>query len=160
MAITERTYNIPLRKGFSKVSIFKKTNRAVSEVKKFISKHMKSDNVKIGKTLNEELWAKGIKNPPHHVKVTVVKDDSGKVIVDKFGVKIDLGAKKAKKAKAETPMEKLKEAMSEKKAEKVAKPSKTEEKPAVKEEKVKKAEVKETPKKETTTKKKEETKNA
>ncbi|MFW6283277.1 MAG: 50S ribosomal protein L31e [Minisyncoccales bacterium] len=125
MAKLERTYNIPLRKEFQKCSIFKKTNKAVSGVRKFISKHMKSDNVKIGKELNLEIWKNGIKNPPHHVKVTAIKNDDGTVIVEKFGVKIDTEKPKPKKkSTGDTPMDTIKDAIQKKKEQKETKKKK------------------------------------
>ncbi|MBN1376857.1 60S ribosomal protein L31 [Candidatus Woesearchaeota archaeon] len=72
----KRTYNVPLRKGFINTPKYKRTKKAVSTLKLFIKKHMKTDNVKIKKELNDHLWKKGIKNPPHHVRVDVIKKDN------------------------------------------------------------------------------------
>ena len=36
---------------------------------------MKTDDILIGQNLNRELWKNGIKNPPHHVKITITKED-------------------------------------------------------------------------------------
>ena len=47
--MTERTYNIPLRKGFINTARHKKTKKAVSTLKEFLQKHLKSDKIKIGK---------------------------------------------------------------------------------------------------------------
>ena len=93
----ERTYNIPLRKEYLKVPNWKRTNKAVSAVKKFLKKHMKSEEVKLGKHLNEKLWKHGIKNPPHHIKVTTIKDSKGIVKAELFGYKIETKKKEAKK---------------------------------------------------------------
>jgi len=73
----ERTYTIPLRREFQKVPRYKRTKKAVTAVKEFLIKHMKAKEVKIGVFLNKELWKNGIKNPPHHVKVTAERDDEG-----------------------------------------------------------------------------------
>ena len=78
----ERVYNVPLRKEFQKSPKWKRTKKAVKAVREFITKHMKSEEVKIGKYLNLELWKHGIKNPPHHIKVKASKDDEGKVFVE------------------------------------------------------------------------------
>ena len=80
--ILERIYSIPLRRETLKVPPFRKANKAVKTVKQFISKHMKSENVVIGKYLNLKIWHHGAKNPPHHVKVNAAKDDKGKVFVE------------------------------------------------------------------------------
>ena len=80
--ILERVYTIPLRRETQKVPPFRKANKAAKTVREFISKHMKSDNVLIGKYLNLKLWERGAKSPPHHIKVNAVKDDKGKVFVE------------------------------------------------------------------------------
>ena len=80
--ILERVYSIPLRRETLKVPPFMKANKAAKAVRQFISKHMKSDDVAIGRYLNLRIWQHGAKNPPHHVKVNAVKDDKGKVVVE------------------------------------------------------------------------------
>ena len=81
----ERTYNIPLRKEFQKVPKYKRAKKAITGLRKFLTKHMKSDKIKLGKNLNELIWNNGIKNPPHHVNVTVVKEDNGTVRAELVG---------------------------------------------------------------------------
>ena len=95
----ERTYNIPLRRACSNAPIYKKTPKAVREVRSFLQKHMKSEDVKLGKHLNLMLWENGIRNPPHHIKVNVIKDAEGKVMAELFGKKIETGEEKETKAK-------------------------------------------------------------
>ncbi len=85
----ERTYTIPLRKEFRKVPNWRQTKKAVKAVREFLVKHMKSDQIKLGKSLNEKLWNHGIRNPPHKVKVTVRKDEKGEVKAELFGTKIE-----------------------------------------------------------------------
>ena len=86
MAI-ERTYNVPLRKEFQKAPRYKRAKKAITALKQFLAKHMKTDEVKIGRNLNEFIWNQGIKNPPHHVKVTVIKDDDNVARAELFGYK-------------------------------------------------------------------------
>src|SRR3989338_7274824 len=104
MAI-ERIYNIPLRREWLKAPKYKRAKKAVNAVKKFLAKHMKDENVKLGKYLNLKLWEHGIKNPPHHIHVKVTKDDSGKVFAEIIG---------APEEKKETVEEKLKKAQADK----------------------------------------------
>ena len=117
--ILERVYNIPLRRETLKVPPFKKANKAVKTVRQFISKHMKSENVVIGKYLNLKIWDHGAKNPPHHVKVNAAKDDKGKVFVElvdapKEAPKVEEKKKEIKKeTKAEKPEEKLEKEIEE-----------------------------------------------
>lgn len=80
--ILERVYTIPLRRQTLKVPPFAKANKAAKTIREFISKHMKSDDVSIGKYLNLKIWSRGARNPPHHAKVNAVKDDKGKVFVE------------------------------------------------------------------------------
>ena len=80
--VLERVYNIPLRRETLKVPPFKKANKAVKTIRIFISRHMKSDNVALGRYLNLKIWKLGAKNPPHHVKVNVTKDDKGRVYAE------------------------------------------------------------------------------
>lgn len=141
--VLERVYSIPLRKETLKVPPFKKANKAVRAVREFISKHMKSDNVVIGKYLNLMVWRHGAKNPPHHVKVNVSKDSKGRVFVEIAGApkeeqKAEESKKPAKEEEKivkeakfkETPEEKI-----EKKAE-GAKEEKTEESKKIEKEEI------------------------
>lgn len=71
----QRTYNVPLRKEWLKVPKYKRAKKAVTGLKIFLTRHMKCENLIIGKHLNEAIWKHGIKNPPHHVKVDVLRED-------------------------------------------------------------------------------------
>jgi large subunit ribosomal protein L31e len=135
----ERTYIIPLRKEWLKIQKYKRSKKAVSAVKQFLAKHMKSDNVKIGNKLNLKIWERGIKNPPHKVKVSVIKEDDGTVKAELFGFKykeVKVETKKKPKTKKEELMDKLGVKAEEKKEE--AKEKKKEAKPEPKPEAPKK----------------------
>jgi len=78
----EREYVIPLREGFRKKAIYKKTPAAVKTIKSFLVRHMKIRDrdlkkIKVNKYLNEYLWFRGIKKPPAKVKVRAVKEEAG-----------------------------------------------------------------------------------
>lgn len=102
----ERTYNIPLRRKFQLAPRYKRANRAVKAVREFLQKHMKSDDVKLGYYLNLKLWERGIRNPPHHVKINAIKDDKGVVRAEIVGKEIQLEQEKKEK-KEEGMAEKL-----------------------------------------------------
>lgn len=75
----ERTYVIPLREKCRPVPRYKKTNKAVKTIKEFLVRHMKIRDrdlrkIKLDSYLNEFLWSRGIRNPPHKVKVKAVQD--------------------------------------------------------------------------------------
>ena len=75
----EKEYVIPLREKIRVSPRFKKTPKAVKTIKEFLVKHMKVydrdlNKIKIDKYLNEYLWFRGIRNPPHKVKVKAKLD--------------------------------------------------------------------------------------
>jgi len=77
--ILEREYVIPLRRELLKVPIYRRSERAVKAIKKFIAKHMKVidrnvKNVRLDVYFNNDLWHKGRANPPTKVKVKAIKE--------------------------------------------------------------------------------------
>jgi len=97
MTKIERVYNIPIRKEWLRAPSYKRAKRAIDAVRAFLKKHMKSENVKLGRMLNMNVWERGIKRPPHHVKVTAVKYDDGLVRAELIGYPVE-EAKKVEKA--------------------------------------------------------------
>lgn len=76
-----REYIIPLREKCRPVPRYKKTPKAVKTIKQFLVRHMKIydrdlKKIKLDKYLNEFLWFRGIKNPPHKVNVKVTKENN------------------------------------------------------------------------------------
>ena len=140
----ERTYNVPLRKEFLKVPKYKRAKKAVKALKQFLVKHMKSDNVKIGKYLNDEIWKHGIKNPPHHVKLNAVKDKEGLVTAELVGAPVE--AQEGEGKEEEKASQKKEEPKKEEQVSTKSEKPKVEEKP--KETKSEKTIKKEKPKKE------------
>ncbi len=75
----EREYVIPLRNEWRKVANYRRTGRAVKEIKKFIARHMKVpdrdlDKVKLDIYLNNEVWFRGKRKPPAKIKVRARKE--------------------------------------------------------------------------------------
>ena len=101
----ERTYNIPLRKEYMKAPRWKRTKKAMNALREFLVKHMKSPTVKLGKELNQKMWQHGIRNPPHHIKVTALKDEKGVVMANLFGIE---APKKEQKLAKEKPKQEAK----------------------------------------------------
>ncbi len=87
MADLERTYTIPLRREWLRVPRYKRAKRAIHAVQNFLKRHMKTEleNVKIGNSINLEIWKHGIRNPPSRVRITTRKDDKGIVVAEMFG---------------------------------------------------------------------------
>src|SRR3989344_7004784 len=109
----ERTYIIPLRKEWLKVQRYKRAKKGVRAVQAFLARHMKQqdeDMIRIGPKLNEAIWARGMRNPLHKVKVTVVKEDDGMVKAELFGHKY-VDKKKIEKKEEGGIAGKLKEAV-------------------------------------------------
>lgn len=67
----ERQYTIPLRMAGHKVPIFLKTRKAVKTIRSFTMRHMKVNDVKIGRYLNLKLWERGNTHPPAKVQVNI-----------------------------------------------------------------------------------------
>jgi large subunit ribosomal protein L31e len=80
MADTERVYTIPL-KDTMRVPSYRRSNRAIKEVRSYLAKHMKTseEDVKIDQSLNEVIWARGDSKPPLRVRVRAVKFEDGGV---------------------------------------------------------------------------------
>src|SRR5574342_719855 len=113
----ERTYIIPLRKGWLKAPRYRRAKKAVNTLKEFLVRHMKSDDVRVMPELNLEIWKHGMKNPPSRVKVNVSKDDKGVVKAQLFGVQMIAEIKEEKKSMVKKITEKVTGAKAEVKAE-------------------------------------------
>ena len=97
---------------------------------------MKSEDIYIGKHLNMKIWENGMQNPPNKVKITVTKDDKGKVKAELFGApkeepktdKKKTGKEEDKKPKTpeQKAVEKIEHKVEEKKEEKAAEAKKIE----------------------------------
>lgn len=105
--IIKRTYTVPLRRGFANTPRYRRANKAVTILKDFLKKHMKSDTLKLGPKLNELLWQHGMRNPPGKVKVDVTKDKEGVVRAELSGVTYVDFKVQEKTQKASTFKEKL-----------------------------------------------------
>jgi len=113
--MAERFYTIPLRKEVVKARGVKKANKAVSTVRNFLSRHMRSEDVRLSTALNSYLWSRGIHHPPSKVKVRVDKDDKGIFFAKLHDEKVEAPKKekKAEKKEAEKPEEPAKEPVKE-----------------------------------------------
>ena len=136
----EREYVIPLREKVRPVPRYKKTNKAVKSVKEFLAKHMKIydrdlKKIKIDRHLNEYLWFRGIRSPPHKVKVKAIKE--GDIVkVELVDLPDKLKFKKAHEEKRETKAKEILESSKstlEKAKEAMKKPQASEETPEEKE---------------------------
>jgi len=132
----ERLYTIPLRMAH-RVPRTKRAERAVQEVRAYVSRHMKAelDKVWLDGPVNEALWARSIQKPPPRIRVKAVKFEDGVIEVslpetEKAGSRREEMAQEREKAKEEAlPKGEPEEAPA--KAEEPAEPEKAkDEKPA------------------------------
>lgn len=79
--VEEKTYTIPISKLGYTCDRGHRAPRAVRDVRKYVSRHMRSDEVSISNEINAALWARGINKPPRKIIVRAVKDKEGKVVV-------------------------------------------------------------------------------
>jgi large subunit ribosomal protein L31e len=79
--VEEKTYTIPLRHVWVVTPRGRRAPRAVRDVRDFVARHMKSDEVAVSNEINSEIWSRSINKPPRKITVRAVKDKEGKVIV-------------------------------------------------------------------------------
>jgi len=78
--VEEKLYTVNFRKAWI-TPRGKRTPRAVRMLRDFVKRHMKTEEVIISNEINEKLWSRSIKKPPRRLRVRVVKDKEGNVIV-------------------------------------------------------------------------------
>lgn len=97
MANLERNYVVPLRQYWRMAPRYKRAKRAVNGLRRFVIRHMKVEEVKIGKELNDFILERGQRKPPARVQVTIVKEDMiGKVNI--MGIPYSKEVKEEKKS--------------------------------------------------------------
>jgi len=78
--VEEKFYDLNLRRIWV-APREKRTPRAVRYVRQYAAQRMKTDNVSLSEETNSLLWSRGISKPPRKIRIRVVKDKEGKVIV-------------------------------------------------------------------------------
>ena len=104
----EKIFTIPLREAYKKAEE-KRVPYAARLVRSYLQTHMKSDNVKLGNKLNEQLWNRSISRPPRQIRVKAFKED-GVVKAELMGydyVDFKAAPKKERKDMKEKLMERL-----------------------------------------------------
>ena len=74
----EQVYVIPLR-DVKRVPCYKSANAAIKDIRRYLEHHMKSDDVKLDKSINEAVWARGSQKPPRRIRVRAMKFEDGQV---------------------------------------------------------------------------------
>jgi len=79
--VEEKIYTIPLRHVWTVTPRGRRAPRAVRDVRDFVSRHMKAEEVSISNEINSAIWSRSINKPPRKITVRAVKDKEGKVVV-------------------------------------------------------------------------------
>ncbi|MFZ1127424.1 50S ribosomal protein L31e [Methanoregula sp.] len=74
----EHVYIIPLRDA-RRMPRWKRANGAIKDIRKYLAKHMKTEDVKLDKTINEKVWSRGSEKPPSKIRVRAMKMEDGQV---------------------------------------------------------------------------------
>jgi large subunit ribosomal protein L31e len=101
MSEQERIYTVPLKEAWQ-AQRYRRSEKAVMVLKAFAVRHMKAKEVSVDTSVNEVIWARGIKSPPHKLRVKMTKDDEGKVTITLAETDLKVEAE----AKPETGVEK------------------------------------------------------
>lgn len=143
----EKIFTIPLRKAW-RTSRNRRAKKATILIEEFLERHMNGE-VKIGKSINESVWSRGIQKPPRRIRVHATKEGEA-VYAELVGIEIkkptpeDLKKKEEKKKEKE---KKIKEGRKKKKTleEEIKEEKAKAERPRaeIKEEKIEETEAKE-----------------
>jgi large subunit ribosomal protein L31e len=138
----EREYTIPLRAQVMKVPRYKRAKKAIRTIREFLAKHMQIrdrdlNKIRLDGYLNQMIWSRGIKSPPHKIKVKAIKEGD-LVRVEAYELSEKLKFKKQREEKRDKKHSEKKES---KKSEKVE--SKKEDSEVKMEEKIKAEETEE-----------------
>jgi large subunit ribosomal protein L31e len=121
----ERIYTIPLREVKSSPRNHQ-ADRAIRAIKRYLTRHMKSEDIWIDASVNEAIWARGMYTIPSRIRVRARKFDDGVVEVSlpdveaKASIRADLKARKEKKDEEKKKAEKKAEEKGEGEAKEAA----------------------------------------
>ena len=129
----EKNFIVPLRREFQKAPIYARTKRAIKAVREYLIKHMKNEDVRLGKHINMYMWQNGNRNPPHKIEVVadVIKEkDYEYVIAELKGKSLEELKPKVVEKKKEGLAGKLEGMVGDKEKKVTKKPGKVTEKQA------------------------------
>ena len=76
--LQEHIYIIPLRDA-RRAPRWKRSNAAIKDIRKYLAKHMKSEDVKLDKGINEKVWERGSTKPPTKIRIRAMKMEDGQI---------------------------------------------------------------------------------
>lgn len=68
-----REYTIHVHKMVRGIAFRKRAPKAMASIKKFAVRAMGAEDVRIDTAVNKFIWTKGIKNPPHRIRVRLTR---------------------------------------------------------------------------------------
>jgi len=107
--MAERIFTINLRKATLNTPRWKKSKRSVAIIREFLKKHMKTDEIRIGKSITEKIWESGNQNPPNKIRIRAIETEEGEGEEKRKVVKAELlGVISPEELKEEKPKEEVK----------------------------------------------------
>ena len=76
--LEEQIYVIPLR-DVQHTPRWERGKRAMKAIRDFLAQHMKSEEIKLDKSINEAVWERGSHKPPSRIRVRAMKFEDGQV---------------------------------------------------------------------------------
>ena len=80
----EQIYNIPLRDA-KRAPKWKRSKVAIKDIRAFLKKHMKSEEIKLDRGINEKVWERGSQKPPTMIRIRAMKFSDGQVQAELAG---------------------------------------------------------------------------
>jgi large subunit ribosomal protein L31e len=96
----ERIYTVPLTRA-KHGTRSKRANRAIGDVRNFMNRHMKSENVWISNEVNELIWARGKFMIPSKIRVRATRFSDGVVEVTLTDAEVDGSVRQVDAARRE-----------------------------------------------------------
>ena len=75
--MAERIFTINLRKATLEARRWEKSKKTVAIIRNYLKRHMKADEIKIGKSITEKIWSGGNQNPPNKIRIIAVESEEG-----------------------------------------------------------------------------------
>ena len=88
--MAEKIFTINLRKLALRESKWKKSKKSVALVRNFLKRHMKTDDIKLDKSITEEIWKRGSHKPPTKIRIKAYETEGGEKDEKKKFVKAEL----------------------------------------------------------------------
>ncbi len=82
--LQEHIYIIPLR-DTRRAPRWKRCNTAIKDIRKYLARHMKSEDIKLDRSINEKVWERGAEKPPTKIRIRAMKMEDGQVQAELAG---------------------------------------------------------------------------